>query len=66
MGNFAHKYWVGDKLLAKCDGEIQVELIDEHQKRYNGDLSNIRLEVSFPGGGLYKYSTRCMLDFRGY
>ena len=23
-GNFAHKYWVGDKLLAKCEGEIQV------------------------------------------
>jgi hypothetical protein len=23
-GNFAPKYWVGDRLLAKCDGEIQV------------------------------------------
>lgn len=22
--NFAAKYWVGDKLLAKCDGEIKV------------------------------------------
>ena len=26
-GNFAHKYWVGDKLLAKCEGEIQVRTI---------------------------------------
>lgn len=23
-GNFAPKYWVGDRLLAKCEGEIQV------------------------------------------
>jgi hypothetical protein len=48
MGNFAHKYWVGDKLLAKCEGEIQVELIDENGKRYLGDLTKIRLEVSIP------------------
>lgn len=48
LGNFAHKYWVGDRLLGKCDGDIQVELIDEHQQRFTGDLANIRLEVGCP------------------
>ena len=48
-GNFAHKYWVGDKLLAKCEGEIQVELVDGTTgERVMDDLSNIRLEVRPP------------------
>lgn len=45
-GNFAHKYWVGDKLLAKCEGEIQVELVDGLTgERVTDDLSSMRLEV---------------------
>lgn len=45
-GNFAHKYWVGDKLLAKCEGEIQVELTDFLTgEQVKDDLSNTRLEV---------------------
>lgn len=45
-GNFAHKYWVGDKLLAKCEGEIQIELVDAMTgEQVTEDLSNIRLEV---------------------
>lgn len=48
-GNFAHKYWVGDKLLAKCEGEIQIELVDGSTgKQVTEDLSNIRLEVWVP------------------
>ena len=45
-GNFAHKYWVGDKLLAKCEGEIQIEIVDGISgELVTEDLSNIRLEV---------------------
>ena len=45
-GNFAHKYWVGDKLLAKCEGEIQVEMVDGTTgERVTEDMSSIRLEV---------------------
>lgn len=48
-GNFAHKYWVGDRLLAKCDGEIQVELIDtDTHQRVMEDLSDYMVEVSSP------------------
>ena len=49
-GNFAHKYWVGDKLLAKCEGEIQVEVVDGPTgERVADDLSNMRLEVRMLG-----------------
>ena len=45
-GNFAHKYWVGDKLLAKCEGEIQVEMVDGATgERVVEDMSSMRLEV---------------------
>ncbi len=45
-GNFAHKYWVGDKLLAKCEGEIQVELVDGMTgERVVEDLSDMKVEV---------------------
>lgn len=45
-GNFAGKYWVGDRLLAKCEGEIQVELIDATTgDRVVDDLSSYRLQV---------------------
>ena len=27
-GNFAGKYWVGDALLAKCEAEILVQVMD--------------------------------------
>ena len=46
-GNFAAKYWVGDRLLAKCEGEIQVELIDTSTgERVVDDLSGYRIEAS--------------------
>lgn len=45
-GNFAHKYWVGDKLLAKCEGEIQVEVVDGTTgERVVEDLSDMKVEV---------------------
>lgn len=45
-GNFAHKYWVGDKLLAKCEGEIQVEMVDGATgERVVEDMSGMKLEV---------------------
>ena len=45
-GNFAAKYWVGDRLLAKCEGEIQVELIDTSTgERVVDDLSGYRIEA---------------------
>lgn len=47
-GNFAHKYWVGDRLLAKCEGDIQVELIDTSGARVTEDLSEYRIEVPHP------------------
>ena len=46
QGNFAHKYWVGDKLLAKCEGEIAVEMIDSVSgERHSENLGNYRVEV---------------------
>ena len=49
-GNFAHKYWVGDKLLAKCEGEIQIEVVDGLTgERVADDLSSLRLEVRMFG-----------------
>lgn len=33
-GNFAPKYWVGDRLLAKCEGEIQVRQPKPRQAPY--------------------------------
>ncbi|KAK9803940.1 hypothetical protein WJX72_006604 [[Myrmecia] bisecta] len=57
-GNFAHKYWVGDRLLAKCEGEIQVELIDAATgERVAEDLSGARVEACILDGN--KYNTRC-------
>ena len=45
-GNFAHKYWVGDRLLAKCEGEIQVELINiDTQQTVSTDLEEACIEV---------------------
>jgi hypothetical protein len=45
-GNFAHKYWVGDKLLAKCEGSILVELIDtDTGERMDDQAQGIRIEV---------------------
>ena len=45
-GNFAHKYWVGDRLLAKCDGEIQVELINiDTQQTVSAGLQDACIEV---------------------
>ena len=52
QGNFAHKYWVGDRLLAKCEGELCVELVTR------GSADALDREVSFevpswvlPAGG---------------
>ncbi|KAK9849495.1 hypothetical protein WJX84_011563, partial [Apatococcus fuscideae] len=57
-GNFAHKYWVGDRLLAKCDGEIQVELINiDTQQTVSAGLQDACIEVSILDGN--KYNTRC-------
>lgn len=48
-GNFAHKYWVGDRLLAKCDGEIQVELINiDTQQTVSDGLQDACIEVRQP------------------
>lgn len=45
-GNFAHKYWVGDKLLAKCEGSILVELIDtDTGDRVDDEVQGMRIEV---------------------
>lgn len=45
-GNFAHKYWVGDKLLAKCEGTIMVELIDaDTGARMTDEVQGMRIEV---------------------
>ncbi|DBA98922.1 hypothetical protein WJX77_006198 [Trebouxia sp. C0004] len=57
-GNFAHKYWVGDKLLAKCEGEIQVELVDGMTgERVIEDLSDMKVELCILDGN--KYNSRC-------
>ena len=49
LGNFARKYWVGDKLLAKCEGGILVECIDLNTgERVTDDLSDVRVEVRTP------------------
>lgn len=57
-GNFAHKYWVGDKLLAKCEGEIQVELVDGVTgERITDDLSGMKLELCILDGN--KFNSRC-------
>ena len=47
--NFAGKYWVGDALLAKCEAEIDVEVIDfATQTRVEAaDLPSFGLEVGF-------------------
>lgn len=61
-GNFAHKYWVGDKLLAKCEGEIQVEIVDGLTgERVTDDLTNMRLEVGLrlAGSCLFVYPSVC-------
>jgi hypothetical protein len=44
-GNFAAKYWVGDKLLAKCEGGIAVELIDADSGERCDDLAGMRIEA---------------------
>ena len=45
-GNFAHKYWVGDKLLAKCEGSIVVEVIDaDSGERMVDEVQGMRIEV---------------------
>lgn len=45
-GNFAHKYWVGDKLLAKCEGSIVVEVIDaDTGERMVDEVQGMRIEV---------------------
>ena len=44
-GNFAHKYWVGDKLLAKCEGAILVELIDADTGERCDDVAGMRIEA---------------------
>ncbi len=45
-GNFAHKYWVGDKLLAKCEGTIMVELIDANTgERMTDEVQGMKIEV---------------------
>ena len=50
MGNFARKYWVGDKLLAKCEGGILIECIDLNTgERVTEDLSDIRVEARHHG-----------------
>ncbi|CAK0731822.1 hypothetical protein CVIRNUC_000047 [Coccomyxa viridis] len=57
-GNFAHKYWVGDKLLAKCEGTIMVELIDaETGARMTDEVQGMKIEVSVLDGN--KYTTMC-------
>ena len=48
-GNFAHKYWVGDKLLAKCEGSILVEVIDaDTGERMSDEVQGMRIEVTTP------------------
>lgn len=45
-GNLAHKYWVGDKLLAKCEGNIMVELIDaDTGARMTDEVQGMKIEV---------------------
>lgn len=49
MGNFAKKYWVGDKLLAKCEGGIVIECIDVNTgERVTEDLGDVRVEARAP------------------
>ena len=61
-GNFAHKYWVGDKLLAKCEGEIQVEGVDGlTAERVANDLTSIRLEVRL----LLNIRCSCLFEYDG-
>ena len=52
--NFAGKYWVGDALLAKCEAEIDVEVLDEAtQTRVDAsELPAFGLEVSAGSLGL--------------
>ncbi|KAK9918510.1 hypothetical protein WJX75_004610 [Coccomyxa subellipsoidea] len=57
-GNFAHKYWVGDKLLAKCEGSILVEVIDaDTGERMSDEVQGMRIEVCILDGN--KYTSRC-------
>ncbi|CAL5224107.1 g6738 [Coccomyxa viridis] len=57
-GNLAHKYWVGDKLLAKCEGNIMVELIDaDTGARMTDEVQGMKIEVSVLDGN--KYTTMC-------
>ncbi|CAL8469005.1 g8546 [Coccomyxa elongata] len=57
-GNFAHKYWVGDKLLAKCEGSIVVEVIDaDTGERMVDEVQGMRIEVCILDGN--KYTSRC-------
>ena len=44
-GNFAHKYWVGDKLLAKCEGAILVELINADTGERCDSVAGMRIEA---------------------
>ena len=49
MGNFAKKYWVGDKLLAKCEGHIVVECVDPNTGEcVTEDVSDMRVEARAP------------------
>ncbi|KAK9825886.1 hypothetical protein WJX81_001066 [Elliptochloris bilobata] len=58
MGNFAKKYWVGDKLLAKCEGGILIECIDVITgERVTEDLGEMRVEAAVMDGN--KFNTRC-------
>ena len=62
--NFAGKYWVGDVLLAKCEAEIDVEVLDiASQSRVEAaELPSFGLEVSaWNLLGLYAPSTERMV-----
>ena len=46
-GNFAGKYWVGDRLLAKCDAELTVEIMDSNKRRV-APSPGLRIQVKIP------------------
>lgn len=63
-GNFAHKYWVGDKLLAKCEGSILVEVIDaDTGERCMDEVQGMRIEVGAMSQGPVTL-TPCVLGNR--
>ena len=65
--NFAGKYWVGDALLAKCEAEIDVEVLDEAtQSRVDAsELPAFGLEVCPGSAGIYLSCSFLVLNSLG-